>query len=104
MWDVETSTVLATYSGHMEAVFSVAFSPDGKRLASGARDRSIRLWNLIGLSFFGPDRQADPRSRRIVQSSFHLIPYRLQELKLEPTDRPRPPGKDPLEWILENVD
>lgn len=32
--------------GHAEAVVSIHFSPDGKQLASGSGDTTIRLWDL----------------------------------------------------------
>ncbi|MGB6297060.1 MAG: AAA-like domain-containing protein [Rivularia sp. (in: cyanobacteria)] len=32
--------------GHQDEVFSVAFSPDGKTLASGSWDNTIKLWNI----------------------------------------------------------
>ncbi|WP_271254809.1 NACHT and WD repeat domain-containing protein [Pseudanabaena sp. Chao 1811] len=34
--------------GHRSGVRSVAFSPDGKTIASGSYDKSIKLWNLEG--------------------------------------------------------
>ena len=37
---------IATLEGHTNDVQSVAFSPDGMTLASGARDRTILLWNV----------------------------------------------------------
>ncbi|MFO0881039.1 MAG: WD40 repeat domain-containing protein [Gemmataceae bacterium] len=32
--------------GHQDAVLCVAFSPDGKQLASGGADRTIKIWNV----------------------------------------------------------
>ncbi|NWJ95119.1 MAG: hypothetical protein HXX20_04985, partial [Chloroflexi bacterium] len=34
----------ATLTGHSDTVISVAYSPDGKTLASGSDDNSIKLW------------------------------------------------------------
>src|SRR5208282_2748410 len=35
-----------TLKGHTEYVLSVVFSPDGKTLASGSLDNTIKLWDV----------------------------------------------------------
>ncbi|WKU43106.1 serine/threonine-protein kinase [Streptomyces sp. VNUA116] len=46
LWDMAGQKVTATLTGHTGTVRTLAFSPDGKILASGSSDRTIRVWKL----------------------------------------------------------
>ena len=37
-------TTIFTYRGHSGGVNTVAWSPDGKRIASGSRDQTVQVW------------------------------------------------------------
>jgi eukaryotic-like serine/threonine-protein kinase len=69
VWDVDIRTTLPALTGHLMTVYPLVYSPDGRWIASGSWDRTVRLWDaatgelcatlphpspVFGLAF-GPD-------------------------------------------------
>jgi WD40 repeat protein len=56
LWDVASGNLVREFKahkvkdfekGHTEPVYSAAISPDGKWLASGSHDRTIKIWSVV---------------------------------------------------------
>jgi WD40 repeat protein/serine/threonine protein kinase len=72
LWDSATGKELLSLKGHLRHITTAAFTPDGKRLASGGWDGTVRIWdgvtgkelltlkghaNLVNGVAFSPDGQ-----------------------------------------------
>jgi WD40 repeat protein len=112
-WNVQTGELLQTPTGHEGWIWGVAFSPDGKLLASGGTDRTIILWDIHTNDPLGILEQTDSIysttntllvSVRVLErgwegraktseiilvtgSSVHVVSYDIRLLILSPLER-----------------
>jgi WD40 repeat protein len=50
VWDTTSGRELGLLVGHTHEVNTLAFSPDGKTLASGSSDRTVKLWSIPAMA------------------------------------------------------
>ena len=68
-----------TLEGHYNSVLSASYSPDGKYIASGSKDRTIKIWELKkgnclqtlkGHEDFSIFASFNPNGEEIISTSF----------------------------------
>src|SRR4029077_10275012 len=75
VWDPVTGQETLTLREDMGPVYGVAFSPDGRRLATAgglARGHTVRVWNATPAADLGPEplRTLGPHSREATCLAF----------------------------------
>ncbi|KAJ0704099.1 putative transcription factor WD40-like family [Helianthus annuus] len=46
LWDVSSGGLFGSLNGHRDAVYCLAFSPNGEYLATGSEDRLMNIWSV----------------------------------------------------------
>lgn len=94
IWDVASGQLKRTMRGHTSHINSLSWAPDGQSLASGSRDKTLRLWSLAA------EAQAEPAASLNASSS--ASPQDENEVLGVVRD---PNGRDvPHAWVVINLD
>ncbi len=114
IWNASTGELLQTFDGHPAQIGSIAFSTDGKWLASGSFDRMVKVWNLstknglpaygghegqISAIAFGPDSQIASTGWDLTLHVRNVDPYaQAQQIPMTRIFRGHTSRVNDVEW------
>ena len=76
VWDLRTGRTALVLDGHTQGIYSIAFSPTGYQLVTGAGDDTIRVWDMRASNavYTIPAHRSNVADVRFFRSS-QLSPY-----------------------------
>ena len=78
VWSVESGECVTTLEGHSSYVRSVSFSPDGKHVASGSDDKTVKVWSVESGECVFTGSQLDDSWRAVFKDS--SMPERFDDM------------------------
>lgn len=46
VWDIQSRTIRTTFAGHEQDIYSLDFASNGRQIASGSGDHTVRVWDI----------------------------------------------------------
>lgn len=104
-WGPEPTAHVLTSVSPPERIRELHWSPDGQTFITRGDLQSLRVWNMAGLD----DNSAIIDRGRVFESSSDLTVYPPNRLRINPTNREKPPlvltfGESTTEWRLNTED
>ena len=83
LWNMEQGVCIHMLTKHQEPIYSVAFSPSGKYLASGSFGKCLHIWNtqvnpLHSHQLVPPPATPSPTPNTVKLSLTHGLPWWLR--------------------------